>query len=550
MLTPGSQVDRYRIQKHLGAGAVAEVYLARHTTLGTRHAIKVLTPEAKSQAGRLVIEGRVQSNLRHPNVVAVTDVIEVGDRPALVLEFIDGPSLDRWLLTHRPSLEEALALFRGIVCGVGAAHAVGLIHRDLKPGNVLLSVESNGVVPKVADFGLVKTNAGVTRTRVGTTMGTPAYMAPEQIRDASSVDRRADLYSLGVILYELVCGRPPFIDADLLALFSKVATSDYPPPNELVPGLPNAIVDCIESMMCLDLQHRTPDCATVLELLDNSGAVPATGMWLTEDGAGLPSPREMPANPGPASLTPNSPGAAAASAFVMRDEPGLAAVELDAAAVEPTRPDASAAPPASARRSWVLPAIAVLLLTTFVGLGVLAAAGVLGVVLWPSSPATTVTLAPVLPPAVPTPPEPPEPPEVPAPSVAPEPPAAVPTPPRPPGPKPASVSIAPEPSAPVPAPAPVAEPTPAPEPKPAPQKAAVPLKIRRDADTADAWIADATRKRYRSGDSVPAGTYTLSAAFEGPDGVRQVDFKTPVTADPGKTLEIICVAAQALCKVR
>jgi serine/threonine protein kinase len=320
VLQQGYEVDRYIVEEKLGEGGMAVVYRVRHATLGTRHALKVLSITSRDVRDRLIQEGRVQATLRHPNVVAVTDVIDVEGSPGLLMEYVRGPALDHWLYNYRPTLEEALAIFRGIVAGVGHAHSKGLIHRDLKPANVMLHVDDKGVHPKVTDFGLAKLSErnDLKRTRTGTTMGTPAYMAPEQIRDASTVDRRADLYSLGCILYELVCGRTPFGDDDIIELFSRVAAGDYTHPRELAPDVPHTVVDCIESLVEVRRELRLTDCASILEMLDGvsrdslTNAIALVGPADQE----LAPPRPLP-DPGITSLALHGPAADMARRFLV-----------------------------------------------------------------------------------------------------------------------------------------------------------------------------------------------------------------------------------------
>ncbi|MCA9573545.1 MAG: serine/threonine protein kinase, partial [Myxococcales bacterium] len=196
-------------------------------------------------------EGRVQARVRHPHLVAVTDVLDLDGSPGLLMELAHGPALDEWLARYRPTLDEAVRVFRGIVLGVGYAHAQGLVHRDLKPANVLLHLDAGQVVPKVTDFGLAKlTESGdENRTRSGVTMGTPAYMPPEQIRNAAAVDRRADIYSLGCILYEMVTGEQAYRNDDMLALFNDIASGAHVPASERVEGLPEAILRTLSRTM-------------------------------------------------------------------------------------------------------------------------------------------------------------------------------------------------------------------------------------------------------------------------------------------------------------
>ena len=224
-LNPGTTVDRYVVEEILGAGGTAMVYLVRHKSLGTRHALKVLTISSAAIRERMLREGQVQATLQHPNVVAVTDVIEIEGQPGLLMERIVGPSLERALSKYKLAMGDAEVLFHGILSGVRAAHDMGLVHRDLKPANVLLQRTQAGFVPKVTDFGLAKVleaDPAVIHTRSGIAMGTPSYMAPEQIRDARTVDQRADIWSLGCLLYELMTRRRTFPGDEALAIYNAV----------------------------------------------------------------------------------------------------------------------------------------------------------------------------------------------------------------------------------------------------------------------------------------------------------------------------------------
>jgi serine/threonine-protein kinase len=296
VLERGREIDRYRVEHELGSGGMATVYRVRHVRLGSVHALKVLKVGGRDLQERLVQEGRVQAQLRHPHIVAVTDVVDVDGAPGLVMDLVAGPPLDAWLREHRPGLGEALRLFDGIVSGVARAHREGLVHRDLKPGNVLLEEGDTGLVAKVTDFGLAKiladTGSSLTRTRSGVSVGTPQYMAPEQVRDASRVDQRADVFALGCILYELACGRSPFQQPDVLSTMNAVVAGDYAPPESLAPALPERVRAAIAGSLQVDRDKRIPDCATLLAVLSGEStrsgerraaragaAAPSTASW-------------------------------------------------------------------------------------------------------------------------------------------------------------------------------------------------------------------------------------------------------------------------------
>ncbi len=279
-LDPGRTVDRYVVLEILGAGGTAMVYLVRHNALGTLHALKVLTLHSAAIRDRMLREGKAQAALNHPNVVAVTDVIDIEGQPGLLMEHIVGPSLERALSKYKLTMGDAEILFQGILAGVRAAHGAGLVHRDLKPANVLLQRTQAGFVPKVTDFGLAKLLAAdpeVAHTRSGIAMGTPSYMAPEQVRDARSVDQRADIWSLGCLLYELVTRRRTFPGDEALAIYNAVTDGSFTPPRQVVSDLPDRVERAIHGCLTVDRNARIPDCATLERVLrgDLDWALPA-----------------------------------------------------------------------------------------------------------------------------------------------------------------------------------------------------------------------------------------------------------------------------------
>jgi predicted ATPase/serine/threonine protein kinase len=254
-LSANHEIDgRYRVEGPLGSGGMATVWRVRHIALGTAHALKVLHNTAPEIRERLLEEGRIQARLQHPNIVRVTDVVALPGGVGLVMDLVEGPSLRALLSRERLPLEAAVSLGAAILDGVAFAHAQGLAHRDLKPENILLA-DAGGrylpsrcsFVPRVADFGLAKVLArgGLARTRAGLAMGTPGYMAPEQYRDASTADARADVFSLGVILYELTTGQRPFDGTDLIALYQQSLRGEFLPPGSQAPTLSTALSELI-----------------------------------------------------------------------------------------------------------------------------------------------------------------------------------------------------------------------------------------------------------------------------------------------------------------
>ncbi|MBT3221186.1 MAG: serine/threonine protein kinase [Proteobacteria bacterium] len=272
ILKIGSTLERYTIEKYLGKGGMAEVYRIMHNHLGTRFALKVLVVESERVRQRLIQEGRIQSRLRHPNVVAVTDVIQVDGMWGLIMEYVEGPTLAHLLRTHRLTINEIQELGEGIISGVAAAHQIGVIHRDLKPANIMCEISGNQIVPKVLDFGLVKFLApdpdcdDEPLTQQGIAIGTPLYMAPEQISDTSTVTTAADIFSLGVILYEIIAGDRPFRGADTHEIFARVLSGRYPPLDKVRHNVPPNMKRAIEGCLHKTPAARFPDCQTLLDV--------------------------------------------------------------------------------------------------------------------------------------------------------------------------------------------------------------------------------------------------------------------------------------------
>lgn len=300
-LSSGRLVDRYEIVRLIGKGGMARVYLVRHATLGTLHALKLLTSASPNIRGRLIQEGRIQGQLRDPGIVNVTDVIVVDGAPGLVMEYVDGPTLSDWIRHRPPTLPQADALAREILRAMAAAHRAGLIHRDLKPANILIGIGHSGLQPQIADFGLAKafaTDAAPSLTRSGTMMGTPQYMAPEQIRDASTVDARADVFSLGAILYELVSGGELFTGADVVEVFAAIDASESIDLRARLPDLPPRMVETIAGCLRRHPADRWSDAGAVLQAWTQGAEQPLLRSWSDADREEARSIRSTPPEDG------------------------------------------------------------------------------------------------------------------------------------------------------------------------------------------------------------------------------------------------------------
>jgi serine/threonine-protein kinase len=247
----GQLVGSYRIQSKLGEGGMGIVWAAEHAALGRRVALKMLLPELSANrdiVSRFFAEARTAASIEHPGMVDVYDFGHHGDGCAyIVMEFLEGETLTRYLARAGGRLppEMIRTLGRQIASAVGAAHQKGIVHRDLKPDNVYLVADAEiaiGMRAKVLDFGIAKLmadgKAGTLRTRTGVIMGTPIYMSPEQCRGAGRVDARADIYSLGCILYQLACGQPPFFAEGMGEVIAAHLYGQPEPLSLHVPGIP------------------------------------------------------------------------------------------------------------------------------------------------------------------------------------------------------------------------------------------------------------------------------------------------------------------------
>src|SRR5215813_1954922 len=245
--TNGLVVGSYRSLHELSSGGMGTVFRAEHVLLGRPAAVKVLRRDLTANPDlvqRFVNEARAVTACKHPGIVEVYDFGYTEDGHAfLVMEFLDGESLGRRLSRVRLAELEAAAIAQGIASALKAAHRVGVIHRDLKPDNVFLVPDPDGGVDrtKVLDFGIAKLADGASEyrnTTTGALIGTPLYMAPEQARAAAAIDHRADLYSLGCILYHMLTGRPPFVAEGAGEIIALQMFGEVVPPGRLAPVTP------------------------------------------------------------------------------------------------------------------------------------------------------------------------------------------------------------------------------------------------------------------------------------------------------------------------
>jgi serine/threonine protein kinase len=232
--------DHYCLEEKLGEGGMGVVYRAVDTKLGRPVAIKFLHEDIVDAAARKRFhrEAQLASSLNHPHILTVYDIGETEGRQYLVTEFVDGGTLKDWVKQEKRSCLEIVELMTGVADAIAAAHEAGLLHRDVKPGNILISKSGYA---KLADFGLARSTepdrsrqSEETRTHTGMIMGTPSYMSPEQA-SGQTLDVRSDIFSFGVVLYELVAGRRPFVGSSGVEILHKVMSEAPPPLDASVP---------------------------------------------------------------------------------------------------------------------------------------------------------------------------------------------------------------------------------------------------------------------------------------------------------------------------
>jgi serine/threonine-protein kinase len=291
----GSSIGAYRVLRKIGQGGMGTVFLAEHALLGRFAAIKILLPELSSKRAavdRFFNEARATTAISDPGIVQLFDFGFTADNIAyIVMELLEGEQLHKRLkrLGALPPAD-ALRITRQVAGSLGAAHAAGIVHRDLKPENLFMIRDSEapgGERAKILDFGIAKLDDDVpdrVRTRTGAVMGTPLYMSPEQCNGACQIDHRADIYSLGCVLFHLLTGRPPFDLHGVGAIISAHLREPAPLPSSVVgplpPGLDELVLRCLAKSPAdrfattLELQQA---CDAILTQITGAGpAMPAS----------------------------------------------------------------------------------------------------------------------------------------------------------------------------------------------------------------------------------------------------------------------------------
>lgn len=269
----GSTISHYKILEKLGEGGMGVVYKARDTKLNRTVALKFLSlpaPGSKKEGSRLILEAQAAASLNHPNIATIFEFNEVEDptthttKAFIAMEYVEGQTLRELLLEGPLPIQRTVAIGFQLAEALSTAHQHGIVHRDLKPANII--VTPGGAI-KILDFGIAKLIGEETATTTRRIAGSAAYMSPEQVR-GDTIDHRSDLFSLGVVLFEMVTGKRPFQADHEAALFYSIANTDPSPPTALRPDLPKALEKVILGLLGKDPSRRPQAASAVLAELE------------------------------------------------------------------------------------------------------------------------------------------------------------------------------------------------------------------------------------------------------------------------------------------
>jgi serine/threonine protein kinase len=282
---------RYTLERRIGVGGMGEVWAGVDDATGARVALKLLHPglagapadQREGRQKRLLREARAARAVKHPHVVEILDVVQLADgAPVLVMELLEGESLEATLEREGAlPVGQACAVMLPVVEAVSAAHTLGIVHRDLKPENVFLARVGDHVTVKVLDFGVAKLTAAQGEaagteglTRSGALLGTPYYMSPEQIFGEADIDARSDIWSLGIILHQVLRGELPTRGDNLGQVIKRIMATGIPPLGEVAPETPAEIAELVGRMLSQRREDRPPDLREVTAVLARHRGAP------------------------------------------------------------------------------------------------------------------------------------------------------------------------------------------------------------------------------------------------------------------------------------
>jgi eukaryotic-like serine/threonine-protein kinase len=256
--------ERYQLKAQAGKGGMGVVYQAVDRETGAQVAVKVLNSRGAIEMARFEQEARVLAELSHPRIVRYSDHGMTPDgSPYIAMEWLDGETLEDRLARGRLGPVEAAQVAQLVLLALSAAHSRDIVHRDIKPGNIFLVGGKLGDI-RVLDFGIARRRLDIKRlTRDGATVGTPFYTSPEQARGRADVDGRADIFSLGCVLYEALAGAPPFTGDSSLEVMTKICNGQAPELSTKRPGLPAALTSLVRAMLAVDPTRRPQSAATL-----------------------------------------------------------------------------------------------------------------------------------------------------------------------------------------------------------------------------------------------------------------------------------------------
>lgn len=285
---PGETIDGYTIEMEVGRGGMGRVYRASHGVTGQTVALKMLAPQVSAGRARerFINEARVLARLDHPNLVPLLGFIDDPRGLFIVMPFVRGITLEEMMRKQgRLTLPVACELFAGLCAGVAHVHAEGMLHRDLKPGNVI--VQSDGV-PRITDFGIAREAGSAGMTAAGMVIGTAEYLAPELASGTVRDDPRSDQYALGCLLYQMLAGQPPFRHPNVGKLLLKQIQDPPPPPRTIAPDLPKAVETVILKALEKKPERRYPDVMALSAALRD--AVQGSGVAEAQAGDAVTQP--------------------------------------------------------------------------------------------------------------------------------------------------------------------------------------------------------------------------------------------------------------------